>query len=72
MPTTAKGANVFHASQAGIHADGDLNDQGSNSGHEEQDQPQTLNGDTPGPAGGAPAHDSVTPHHDMALDMELA
>ena len=42
MPTTAKGANVFHASQAGIHADGDLNDQGSNSGHEEQDRPQVT------------------------------
>ena len=58
MPMTAKGTNVFHASQAVTGADGDLDDQGSSSGNANEDRPQTPNDD-------APAHDTV-------LDAELA
>ena len=65
MPTTAKGTNIFHASQAVIGADGDLDDPGSNGGSADQDRPQTPDND-------APAHDSVTPHRDMVLDAKLA
>ena len=37
MPTTAKGTNVFHASQAVTGADGDLDDWGSSSGNANED-----------------------------------
>ena len=57
MPTTAKGTNVIHASQAVTGADGDLDDWGSSSGNANEDWPQTPNDD-------APAHDAV-------LDAEL-
>ena len=59
MPTTAKGANVFHASQAVAGADGDLDNQGSEGGSEDGDRPQTPNGDVP--ASGAVAYDGITP-----------
>ena len=58
MPMTAKGTNIFHASQAVTGANGDLDDWGSSSDNANEDWPQTPNDH-------APAHDTV-------LDAKLA